>query len=155
MVKDLKLRIQVILITAIFLSFSQISVASLSCELDVSEEEYNPGETVKGVLNIRNLNYTGLETNVLVTYSIEKDKIIIEKTATIPLGEERTKILELNLPDDLDSGEYFFKVGVEYLEETFEAQDSFFVKGESSFPFWIIFVLIFSIGGILLYKYKL
>ncbi len=37
------------------------------------------------------LNYTGLETNVLITYSIERVGIITEKTGTIPLGIREQK----------------------------------------------------------------
>lgn len=149
---------KILILCGVFLLFSQICAGSLSCEIDVFEKEYKPSETVKGILNIENLNYTGSETNVLVVYYIEspKDEIIKEKTATIPLGVGRTKSLELDLPADLDSGKYFFKVSVEYLGEHFESQDSFFVEGKKSFPFEIlVLILILGIGALLIYKYKL
>ncbi len=143
-----------ILVFAIFLLLPQICMASLSCNLEIDKNEYEPGETIMGILTIENLNYTGSGAGILISYSIENDKIISEKTTTIYLGKERTNVLKLDLPEDIQPGNYFFTVNINHPEEEYKIQNSFCIKSESSVsPLELIFVLFaVSLAVILIYK---
>lgn len=103
----------------------------LKGDLGTVEGSYRPGDTVKAVLFLENLEYTGKEANIVVTYSIESDGVIAnERTVTIPLGEQRKKILSLDIPEDLNSGTYDFKVFASYNEKEMDWSDEFDLKSD-------------------------
>ena len=143
-----------ILVFTIFLLLPQICLASLSCNLEIDKNEYEPGETIRGILTLENLNYTGSGAGILISYSIENEKIISEKTTTIYLEKERTKVLELGLPEDIQPGDYIFTIIINYPGDEYKLQKSFSIKGESSFiSLELIFILFAGLlGTILIYK---
>ena len=114
-------------------------------------------ETITGIIAIENLNYTGLGANILISYSIENDNLISERTTTIYLEKERTKILELELPEDIRPGDYFFITTLNYPGDEYKLQNSFSVKGESSpISHELIFILFAGLLAVILIykKYK-
>jgi len=146
-----KLKISVIII---YLLLPQIGLASISCNLEIDKNEYESEETITGILTIENLNYTGSGASILVTYSIKSDKVISEKTTTIYFEKERTKILELKLPEDIQPGDYFFAITVNYPGEEHKLQKSFSAKGKSSFISQNLIFILFAglLAVILVYK---
>ena len=143
-----------ILLFAIFLLLPQICMASLSCNLEIDKNKYKPGETIIGILTIENLNYTGSGAGMLISYSIENDNLISEKTTTIYLENERTNVLKLDLPEDIQPGDYFFTVNINYLGDRYKIQDSFCVKGNSSVispeSIFVLFTMLLAV--IIFYK---
>lgn len=132
----------------ILVIFSVPSFATYSSELETLKDSYLPGETVEAVFMISNDDYSGLETNIVITYVIEnndKTKVISEKTATLSLRESRTKVLLMELPETSLPGKYYFAVSFEIYGEIQSTEDYFYIEGNTSYMPGIVILLLVGV----------
>ncbi len=88
----------------------------------------------------------------MISYSIENDKIISEKTTTIYFENERTNVLKLDLPEDIQPGDYFFTVNINYLGVDIKFKILFALKAILQLYLLNQFLFTMLLAVIILYK---
>ena len=125
---------------------------NIEASLELSDKTYDPGEELKGILNLKNQDYKGKNANVLLIYSIKKDgETIREKSATITLGEERKKTVRMDIPDDTPSGKNYFEIDVKFGENEEKLRKPFKVDGRTENSLLVYAVVLCPVLAIMSY----
>jgi len=128
---------------------SQAAGQSITGSLEVLSRALEPGDEAKALLKVRNSNFTGYRTDVLIAYSLNDPagRLIKSESGTFPVSDSRDIVFKLTLPRDSAPGDYSFTARMEYPEGSNTYSDSFQVMGEKS-PFMLYLITLPLIGAV-------
>lgn len=106
----------------------------VSIEIPEKYREVLPGETVIGEISLINIEKIGL-VSVQVEYQLQdrEENILSNSSETKAVENEITYIKELELPEDIEPGDYIFFIQVDYEGDIATAGYPFKVLGEEPF----------------------
>ncbi|MCK4714130.1 MAG: hypothetical protein KAT35_01025, partial [Candidatus Aenigmarchaeota archaeon] len=84
--------------------------------LEMVHGNLEPGDDAKALLKMRNSNFTGYRTDVVITYSLNDPagQLIKAESGTFPISDSRDLLFKLTLPKDAAPGSYSFETEMEY-----------------------------------------
>jgi hypothetical protein len=111
--------------------YESANVPSFDVSLQTLTAKVQPGEVVKGLLRMLNVGGPRAKVDVFVTYSAKtmQGDLIVERSETFAVVEEKEKELVLPMPEDIEPGMYTFEAFVTYTGREALSTDIFEVVG--------------------------
>ena len=140
------------LIILFCLLFTPTSMASLNVDASLSQKSYKPGDSLGVLVTMNDPEYNGMKRDVLLLLSIEDESgnMVVEKIATLSVGESRSKLIEVKLPEDA-YGKYICHVEILYDNRRSSTKEEFNIEGSET-SYGIILTLIGILFILLLFK---
>ncbi|RLJ03590.1 MAG: hypothetical protein DRP11_00165, partial [Candidatus Aenigmatarchaeota archaeon] len=131
--------------------YPSANVPSFDVFVEILTDEVEPGEVVKALLRIVNVGGPRAKVDVFVNYAIKETDgtLITERSETIAVVEQKEKLLELAVPEDLKSGLYIFETFVSYTQREALSTDTFRVVSKEKEDNLILFALMVMIALLL------
>ncbi len=111
--------------------YGSANVPSFDVSLKTLTAKVQPGEVLKGILRLINVGGPRAKVDVFVTYSAKtmQGDLIVERSETFAVVEEKEKELTLPLPENVKAGMYTFEAFVTYTGREALSTDIFEVVG--------------------------
>jgi hypothetical protein len=108
-----------------------VNVPLFDIILETLTGKVRPGEILRGLLRMTNMGGPRAQVDVLVTYSAKtmQGGLIVERSETFAVTDQKEKELVLPLPEDMDGGMYTFEALVTYTGREALSTDIFEVIG--------------------------
>lgn len=118
-------------ILPVFSLFAGISLAEVTCDLELLGDTYETGDELIAILNIT-LPDLEASANAVVSYSISPTEAgstpILSETLTLAVLGERTLVIQEPLDGTYTDGDYVLSVELNILNETLEESEPFVVE---------------------------
>ncbi len=147
--------------------YGSANVPSFDVSLETLTAKVQPGEVVRGLLRLINVGGPRAKVDVFVTYSAKtmQGDLIVERSETFAVVEQKEKELILPLPETVEQGMYTFEAFVTYTGREALSTDIFEVigtgagvgvgVGETNILYYILVAVMgIVIGGLLMIRRK-
>ncbi len=131
--------------------YADANVPSFDVTMELLSKIIYPGEIVKALLRIVNVGGPRAKVDIFSNYAIKtlEEDIVTEKSETFAVVEQKEKLIDLDIPEDIEPGTYTFETFVTYTGREALSSETFKVEKEQA-PGFLNQYGIYLIVGILI-----
>jgi parallel beta-helix repeat protein len=137
--------------------YASANVPSFDVVLEMLTDTVEPGDPVKALLRIINVGGPRAKVDVFLNYAVKTvdGRMLVERSETIAVVEQKEQRLELTLPEEMEPGTYIFESYVTYTGREALSTDTFMVRvreQKSFFDQYGLHILLIIIIALLVVK---